>query len=65
MAQETSVRVFSSRVDAFAEATIMRANGFNATVTEATVAANWSDSTAAPPVVRDAIAPCWVVVGRR
>lgn len=66
MAKEISVRVFTHRVDAEAQAALMRDNGFTVPqVSNATVAANWSNATKNPPVTDDANAPCWVVIGRR
>ncbi len=66
MSKEISIRVFNDRSDAEADAEVMRNNGFRVPpVSEATEAANWSNSTATPPVVDDAKFPCWVVIGRR
>ena len=66
MSKDISVRVFTDRIDAEAEAQVMRDNGFRVPpVSEATDACNWSNSTNPPPVTDDARAPCWVVIDRR
>ena len=66
MSKEISVRVFTNKVDAEAEAEFMRGNGFKVPpVSEATDACNWSNRTTVPPISDDAKVPCWVLIGRR
>lgn len=66
MSKDVSVRVFTDRIDAEAEAQVMRKSGFKVQpVTEATEACNWSNPTTVPPVTDDAKVPCWVVIGKR
>lgn len=66
MPTDISIRVFTLRVDAEAAAKLMRENGFTVPpISNATVAANWNNSTATPPVSDDVQVPCWVVIGKR
>ena len=66
MSKDISVRVFTDRIEAEAQAQFMRDNGFTVPrISEATETCNWSNPTKPAPVVDDANVPCWVVIGRR
>lgn len=65
-AKEVSIAVYSNQVDALANATNMRNNGFEVSpVLQVTDSISWDNFTAQPSKFENANTPAWVVIGRR
>ena len=65
-ANDVSIAVYRTQVDAVANAQTMRNNGFEVSpVLEVSNILSWNDFTVTPAKQEDASTPAWVVIGRR
>jgi hypothetical protein len=65
-ANDVSIAVYSSELEALKNARIMESNGFEVSpVLEVSYAISWNNFTVQPQKLDDANVPAWLVIGRR